>query len=140
MGDFSDIRVTVAREGEGVQVDFIVTLNFYNNVVRINGLKPPPREPAAQAALRLVLGEAYRESALREAIGRLQDSLRDEGLYQAKIAWKVTPHEDTRQMDITITVDSGPRARVGTIGMQDSTRYPKERSCCGSPNSLRRTK
>jgi outer membrane protein assembly complex protein YaeT len=126
MGDFSDIRVTVAREGGGVQVDFIVTLNFYNNVIRINGLKPPPREPAAQAALRLVLGEAYRESALREAIGRLQDSLRDEGLYQAKITWEVIPHEDTRQMDITITVDSGLRARVGSITMQDSTRYPKE--------------
>ncbi|HEY6903680.1 MAG TPA: POTRA domain-containing protein [Candidatus Acidoferrales bacterium] len=126
MGDFSDIRVTVAREGEGVQVDFVVTLNFYNNVIRINGLKPPPSEPAAQAALRLGLGEPYRESALREAIGRLQDSLRDDGFYQAKITWSLGPHEDTRQMDITITVDSGPRARVGSISVQDNTRYPKE--------------
>ena len=95
-------------------------------MVRIDGLKPPPSEPAAQAALRLGLGEPYRESALREAIGRLQDSLRDDGLYQAKITWSVSPHEDTRQMDITITVDSGPRARVGGISVQNNTRYSKE--------------
>ncbi len=126
MGDFSDIRTAVARQGEGVEVDFIVTVNFYNNVVRIDGLKPPPSEPAAQAALRLGLGEPYRESALREAIGRLQDSLRDDGFYQAKITWSLSPHEDTRQMDITITVDSGPRARVGGISVQNNTRYSKE--------------
>ena len=29
-------------------------------------------------------------------------------------------------MDITITVDSGLRARVGNISMQDNTLYPKE--------------
>ena len=126
MGDFSDIRVAATREGEGVEVDFIVTVNFYNNVVRVNGLKPPPSEPAAVAALRLGLGEPYRESALREAIGRLQDSLRDDGFYQAKITWSLSPHEDTRQMDITITVDSGPRALVGSISVQDNTGYSKE--------------
>lgn len=126
MGDFSDIRSEVTRDGEEVQVDFIVTLNFYNNVIRIDGLEPPPTEPAAQAALRLGLGEPYRESALREAIGRLQDSLRDDGFYKAQITWALNPHEDTRQMDITITVNSGLRARVGSVSIQDNTLYPKE--------------
>ncbi len=126
MGDFSDIRVTVERQADGIEVNFVVTRNFYNNVVRIDGLKPPPSEPAALAALRLGLGEPFRESALREAVGRLQGSLQDDGFYQAKTTWVLGPHEDTRQMDITITVDSGPRARVGNISVQDNTRYPKE--------------
>ena len=67
-GDFADIRVAASPEGDGVRVDFIVRRNFYNNVVRIDGLKEPPTDPAALAALRLNLGEPFRESALREAI------------------------------------------------------------------------
>jgi outer membrane protein assembly factor BamA len=91
-GDFADIRVAAAPAGDGVRVDFIVRRNYYNNVVRIDGLKEPPTEPAAIAALRLNLGDPFRESALHEAIDRLQDLLRTEGLYLAKITWELGPH------------------------------------------------
>ena len=74
MGDFSDIRVATMNEGNGVAVDFIVKRNYYNNLIHIDGLKEPPTEAAALAALRLNLGEPFRESSLREAIGRLEDS------------------------------------------------------------------
>jgi len=79
-GDFADIRVAASGVGDGVRVDFIVRRNYYNNVERIDGLKEPPKDPAALAALRLSLGEPFRESAVHEAIGRLQDLLRSEGL------------------------------------------------------------
>ena len=84
-GNFSDIRVAVAPEGDALRVDFIAKRNYYNNVVRIAGLKEPPTEPAALAALRLNLGEPFRESSLREALDRLQDLLTSEGLYQARV-------------------------------------------------------
>lgn len=124
MGDYSDIRVTAAPEAEGLRVDFIVRRNFYYNVVRIEGLKPPPTAPAGLAALRLGLGEPYRESGFREAIERLRETLRDEGLFQANVTWALNPHEDTRQMDVTVTVDPGPRARVGDVTMSNKTPYP----------------
>ena len=122
-GNFSDIRVAVAPEGDALRVDFIVKRNYYNNVVRIDGLKEPPTEPAALAALRLSLGEPFRESLLREALDRLQDLLTSEGLYQARVASALTPHDDTRQMDILVTVDPGPRARVGDITVKNQTPY-----------------
>jgi len=122
-GDFADIRVTAASEGDGVRVDFIVRRNFYNNVVRIDGLKEPPTDPAALAALRLNLGEPFRESALHEAISRLQELLRTEGLYLAKITWDLGPHDDTRQMDIAVHVDPGVRALVGDITVKNGTHY-----------------
>src|SRR5580700_5876633 len=106
-GDYSDIRVTEEPEADGLRVDFIVRRNYYNNVVRIEGLKEPPTEPAALAALRLPLGEPFRASSVREAVLRLEDALRAEGLFLAKVTWDLLPHEDTRQMDITIHVDSG---------------------------------
>jgi outer membrane protein insertion porin family len=124
-GDYSDIRVTAEPEAAGLRVEFIVRRNYYNNVVRIEGLKEPPTEPAALAALRLSLGEPFRESSVREAIVRLQDALRAEGLYLAKVNWDLLPHDDTRQMDVTIHVDPGPRARVGGFAIQNQTPYPE---------------
>src|SRR5215469_14233908 len=122
-GDFADIRVAAAPVGEGVRIDFIVRRNYYNNVVRIEGLKEPPTEPAAIAALRLGLGEPFRESAVHEAMDRLQDLLRTDGLYLAQITWDLGPHEDTRQMDITVHVDPGIRAMMGDITLKNETRF-----------------
>ena len=70
-GDYSDIRATATTVSGGSRVDFIVRRNYYNNLVRVDGLKEPPSEPAALAALRLNLGDPFRESTLRPAIDRL---------------------------------------------------------------------
>src|ERR1700734_2836028 len=126
-GDFADIRVTAAPAApatNGVRVEFTVQRNFYNNVIRVEGLKEPPTEGAALASMRLTLGEPFRESSLREAIDRLKDTLSSEGLYEADVKWSLTPHEARRQMDVTITVQPGPRAVVGKIVLKNQTPYP----------------
>ena len=126
MGDFADIRVTTKPEPEGLGVDFIVKRNYYNNVIQIEGLKEPPTEPAALAALRLNLGEPFRESSLREAISRLESTLHSDGLYQAKVTYLLGPHEDTRQMNVYLMIDTGPRANIGTITIENQTPYMDE--------------
>jgi outer membrane protein insertion porin family len=123
LGDFADIRVATSPAAGGLRVDFIVRRNYFNNVIRVEGLKEPPSEPAALASLRLNLGEPFRESSLREAIARLTDALHDDGLYQPKITWTLDPHEDTRQMDVTVIVNPGPRALVGNIVIDNQTPY-----------------
>jgi outer membrane protein insertion porin family len=124
LGDYSTIRVTASEGSDGLQVSFIVTPNVYNNVIRIEGLKPPPTEPAALATLRMTLGAPFRESALRDGVTRLQSALRDDGLYQAKITWSLSPHPETREMDVIVTVDQGPRAFVGDIALTNKTSFP----------------
>ena len=123
MGDYSDIRVAATPGPSGLRVDFVVQQNYYNNVIRIDGLKSPPSAPAALASLRMALGEPFRESSLEEGIGRLEDVLHDEGLYLAKITWSLEPHSDTREMDILVHLDPGPRARIDGISMQNHTPY-----------------
>ncbi|MFZ3215227.1 MAG: POTRA domain-containing protein [Candidatus Acidiferrales bacterium] len=123
-GDFADIRVTATPMAEGLRVDFIVQRNYYNNVVRVEGLKEPPSEAAALAAMRLSLGEPFRESSLGEAIDRLKQTLRGEGLFQAEVKWALTPHQQTRQMDVLVTVLPGPRAVVGSVNVKNQTPYP----------------
>ena len=125
-GDYADIHVAAEPSAQGLRVDFIVRRNFFNNAIRVQGLKEPPSEPAALASMRMGLGEPYRESALQEAIQRLKDTLRSEGLYQAKVSWALTPHEDTRQMDVMVTVVPGPRAIVGSFMLQNKTPYPDD--------------
>ena len=122
-GDFADIRVTAALLAQGVRMEFIVQRNFYNNVVRVEGLKEPPTEAAALASMRLALGEPFRESSLREAMERLKDTLNSEGLYEADMKWALTPHEATRQMDVLMTVQPGPRAVVGSFIVKNQTPY-----------------
>ena len=70
-GDYADIQVNAEPVSGGARIDFVVPRNFYNNVVRVMGLKEPPSEAAALAAMRLTLGEPFRESSLRDAIDRL---------------------------------------------------------------------
>jgi outer membrane protein insertion porin family len=122
-GDYADIRVSAAEEAGGLRVDFTVRRNYFNNAVRIEGLKEPPTQATALASLRLGLGEPFRESAVRESISRLQDTLREDGLHLAKLTWTVVPHVDTRQMDITVHVDPGPRAHVGHFTVDNRTPY-----------------
>jgi outer membrane protein insertion porin family len=122
-GDFSDIRVAETPQAGGVRIDFVVRQNYFNNVVRIEGLRSPPTDSAALAAMRLSLGQPYRESSLLEGVRRLEDTLRADGLYLANIKWTLGPHSDTRQMDVTMTVAPGPRARIGEITVEDHTPY-----------------
>jgi outer membrane protein insertion porin family len=126
MGDFADIRVATIPEPAGLGVEFIVKRNYYNNVIQIEGLREPPTEPAALAALRLNLGEPFRESSLREAVGRLEETLHNDGLHQAKVTWLLGPHEDTRQMNIYIMIDSRQRAKIGTITIDNKTPYAND--------------
>jgi outer membrane protein insertion porin family len=126
LGDYSDIRVSAMIASDGLEVHFVVKPNLYNNVIRIEGFRPPPTEAAALASMRLTLGDPFRESALQEAIGRLQGALRDDGFYQAKIQWSLEPHPNTRQMDVTVTVSPGLRAHVGGITIVNETPYPDQ--------------
>lgn len=126
LGDYSDIRVTAGLASDGLEVTFVVKPNLYNNVIRIEGLRQPPNEAVALASMRLTLGEPFRESALREAIERLQGALRDDGLYEAKIQWSLEPRPETRQMDVTVTVYPGLRAHVGAITLVNRTPYPEQ--------------
>src|SRR6266852_4707964 len=122
-GDYADLRAVVTPMADGVRLDFVVRENLFFNQVRIEGLKAPPSDASAAAAMQLALGQTYRRAAVDEAVERLQETLRDEGLYQAKVSAETAPHPETHQMDIIVHVKPGPRARVGIIQLENETEY-----------------
>ena len=61
------------------------------------------------------------------ALSRLGQTLEGEGLYLAKVTYKLVRHADIRQIDIHVNVDPGPRARAGTLQVVNHTPFPLER-------------
>jgi outer membrane protein insertion porin family len=122
-GQYADLRAEMTDVPGGVRLDYVVRQNYYINRVQIDGLREPPGEPMALSALRLNLGETFRDSDMKDALDRLQQTLEDDGQYQSKLSYESTPHPDTLQMDILVHVTSGPRARIGDITIQNQTQF-----------------
>jgi outer membrane protein insertion porin family len=122
-GDYADLRAVLTPVPEGARVDFVVRENLFFNQVHIEGLVAPPSDASAAAAMQLALGQVYRQATVREAVERLREALREEGLYQAEISAETVPHAETHQMDILVHIKPGPRARVGSIELKNQTAY-----------------
>src|SRR6516164_7782601 len=123
-GDFADLRAEMFPLSDGIRLDFIVRENLFINQVVIHGLKPPPTEASAVASMQLLLGQTYRSEDIAEGLGRLKETLKEEGLYQAKVTAEQVPHSETHQLDVIVQVDPGARARLGTIQLLNNTEFP----------------
>src|SRR5712692_5580546 len=122
-GDYADLRAVVTPEAEGVRLDFVVRENLFFNQVRLEGLVAPPSEASAAAAMQIGLGQTYRRVTVDEALERLRETLREEGLYRAEVSAETVPHAETHQMDIVVHVKSGPRAHAESIQLKNDTAY-----------------
>lgn len=122
-GDYANIRAVTYPVEDGVRLDFIVQENLFFSQVVVQGLKPPPTEASAAGAMQLSLGQTYRASDVEEALNRLKDTLREEGLYEAKVSAEKVPHAETHQLDVIVHVDPGPRVRLGNIVLLNNTDY-----------------
>jgi outer membrane protein insertion porin family len=122
-GTYFDLRAVAVPVAGGVRLDFVARENLFFNQVRIEGLVAPPSDSSAAAAMQLALGQTYRQAAVREAVERFKETLREEGLYQAEVSTEEVPHAETHEMDIVVHVKPGPRARVGAIRLKNDSEY-----------------
>ena len=106
-----------------MRLDFIARESLFISEVRVEGLKPPPTEASAVSTMQLSLGQTYHSQDVDEALDRLRDLLRDEGLYQAKVTATQQPEETTHQINIIAHVDPGPRVRLAQINLINNTEY-----------------
>jgi outer membrane protein insertion porin family len=122
-GTYFDLRAVVTPAAGGVRLDFVVRENLFFNQVRIEGLIAPPSDASAAAAMQLALGQTYRKATVSEALERLKETLREEGLYLAELSAEEVPHPDTHEMDIVVHVKPGPRARLGAVRLKNNTEF-----------------
>jgi outer membrane protein assembly factor BamA len=122
-GDYADVRAISTPVDGGVRVDFVVREQLFFNQVIIRGLVTPPTEASAIAAVQLPLGEPYRADTVQEGLDRLRELLREEGLYAAQVSADTVPHPQEHQMDVVITIQAGPRARIKEVQLTNGTEY-----------------
>src|SRR5690242_5568670 len=122
-GAYAGLKAVVTPVTDGIRLDFVARENLFFNLLRLEGLEPPPTESSAAAAMQIGLGQTYRKQFVDEALERLRDTLREEGLYQAEVSAETLPHPDTHQMDIVVHVKPGPRAHVSGIQLKNETAY-----------------
>lgn len=122
-GLFSDMQTSVTSEPDGLHVTFIVTPNYYNNIVRVLGLKEPPNEATALAALQMPLGQAFQEQDLQAGLQRLRQTMQDNGFYESQSHVGLAKHPATHQIDITVEVEPGRRARLSAVNIHNQTRF-----------------
>lgn len=123
-GRFSDIRVEATPVANGeIQLDFVVTENYYINEVSVLGLREPPSPAVALSALRLNLGEIYSPDKVDEGLQRLREVFREEGFYNPDIRVETAPDQQTRQINIIVHTQPGQRARIGQITVTNQTGF-----------------
>ena len=122
-GDFADLRAVTFPLPDGIRLDFLARENLFINQVVIEGLKPPPTEASAVAAMQLSLGQTYRPGDIADSLERLKETLKEEGLHEAKVRADQIPHPETHQLDVIVHVDPGPRVRLGTIQLINNTEF-----------------
>jgi len=123
-GLYADVVAEAVPVAGGFRVDFVVRRNFYVNSVQVDGLHEPPSDAVAVSSLRLTFGDIFRESDMPAALDRMQQTLQDEGLYQAKLTYDLSPNDETRQMNITVHVSPGPRAAIASLSLTNDTPFP----------------
>jgi outer membrane protein insertion porin family len=123
LGDYADLKAVVTVLGSGLQLDFVVRESLFFNRIRVEGLKAPPTDSSAAAAMQLTLGRPFRQEDVDEGLAHLRDVLKDEGLYTAEVSAENEPHPETHQMDILVEVKAGPRARVEAVELKNGTAY-----------------
>jgi outer membrane protein assembly complex protein YaeT len=112
---------TLLVEGEpvpgGIALIYAAKENYFNGAVRVEGVpdnKPPKANELVNAG-RLDLGELFSEEEVLSGVQRMRKVMSDNGYYESAITYMLTPHDDTRQMDVTFEVTPGVLARVGEV-------------------------
>jgi outer membrane protein insertion porin family len=124
-GNYAELTARLTEESGGVRLDFAVEPNYFVNQVSVSGLPDPPTASAATSALRLALGDNFRESEMAAALDRLRQLAEDEGLYQPELSYTLAPHPATHQIDISVHAQVQDRARAGTVTLVDDTPFPE---------------
>lgn len=110
-GRFSDLAVLAAKTPEGVELTIQTKPAFFVSSIRVTGVPEPPNPAQLTNSTKINLGEPFDERTLPEAVASLQDVLRANGFYSAKVNYETLEKADTEEMSIRFHVEPGPRAR-----------------------------
>lgn len=110
-GRYSDIVVDAAGGAEGVALTVRTKPAFFVSSIRVAGVPEPPNPAQLTNSTKINLGELFNEGMLPEAVDSIQEVLRANGFYSAKISCETVEKRETEEMSIRFVVEPGMRVR-----------------------------
>jgi outer membrane protein insertion porin family len=116
-GLYDTIEVAGEHEGGGVALIFRGRPRMFIGIVGVDGAKGATVNTQLERAAELMPGTQFSEAKLTKALEQMRQTLAANGYHQPVIHDKVTPRPGEQLVDISFHVVSGPRARVGAVGV-----------------------
>ncbi len=127
-GTYSDIQVDAELSGGEVVLRFITKNSWFVGRVGSTGkLKGPPSHAQLANASRLDLGELETDEKMREGLEGVEQLLKSNGYYQAKVQPKFTYDAHTDQVNIDFIVESGARTKYAEPAFSGDLKLPPKK-------------
>jgi outer membrane protein assembly complex protein YaeT len=109
-GRYSDLAVDAAETGSQVSIRFLTKSAYFVGRIVVNGVKQPPNGGQLIGATKLHLGAPYSDAAKNQALDSLQDLVRENGFYYARVQARTSFQPQTDTANVIFDIDSGDRA------------------------------
>jgi outer membrane protein insertion porin family len=116
-GRFSTITVEAVAGGQGIDLTFHVTLNFYFNNFSVEGA-PKLGRRSLWELLKLPVGERFTLQRLEETRKGVEALMWDRGFSLAQAEVRTSSNAQTRQVDTVFVIRPGSRTRVAALDLQ----------------------
>lgn len=125
-GRYSDVSILSRPQQGGIAIEIRTSLAYFISGVTVDGAQEPPNKAQLVAASKLELGTAFVEDQLEPAVDNMQERLKANGFYNARIMTEVTHVDLTQEANIRFTVSTGDRARFAGVMFSGTFTKPKK--------------
>jgi outer membrane protein insertion porin family len=103
--------------GAGIDLTFAGSPRFFVGRITVVGVKNDQLTSLLEFATKLDPGSNYTLAELPAAVTSVKQTLAHNGYYQPKVSAATSLDEVNDQVNVTFTIQTGPRARVGSIAV-----------------------
>jgi outer membrane protein assembly complex protein YaeT len=114
-GRFSDIQAEVTPSGDGVNLSFVTSPNFFVGAVNVDGAPTHPNANQIVNASKLQLGELYSREKLSRALENIRQLMQENGYYKTQVTAETASNVGNQQAEVLFHVIPGAQAHVGEV-------------------------
>lgn len=126
-GRYSDVAISGELDNGGALILRIATqLTYFVSGVTMQGVDEPPAKGQLVSATKLELGKPFLDSEMEQAVENMVERLRANGLYQAKVTYRVDRNPNTEEVGIHFDINSGNRAHFDGVSLTGDFTKPAQ--------------
>lgn len=125
-GRFDDVSIHAEPANDAVTVRIQTKTRFFIGGVTVDGEANPPNRNQLVTSAKLALGSPFTPEAVSRAAGNLQERLRANGLYQARIRSRIDHSPSTDETTVHFELDAGQRAHFGRVQLRGTFDRPAD--------------